>query len=556
MNRMLASFKLAFLLSFVFFLAAYLTLKDYGISWDETIHWRRGQAYLHFFLTGETDFRSLPQVNLQGTGGKPENIPQPRRSFYQNDYHTAEYWKTHDVGHPPLSDELAALANFIFFQKLGLLDDISAFHLYNILTGSAVVFFGVYFASSTFGRFAGLVTFLALATYPLFWAESHFNMKDVAQAAYFSAFLFSVHKSLRPSKIWLLLSALFFGLALGTKFNILFTPFVVIPYLLIRLRGKSFKLSKGYLATLLSWPFVVLLIFVETWPFLWRSPDNILKIFNFYRNIGMGTQYQPDSFIFLGFNTFPLQWILFTTPPVVLVLLGIGLFSCWKNRYKYHSVTILWLLWLLVPIVRVSLPGFSIYGGVRQIFEFIPALALISGLGAWQITKWLNSPIVKLLIVFAFLWPMQTLISLHPNENVYFNSLIGGLKGAKDRNFPSWGNSFGNAYFQGINWLNKNAEIGAKLVLVQGTPANAPAILLRRDINYLYSDTSDKTYFSGDVKEGEYLIELTYNDTHKPDSEIWRYVEENLAPVYEVKVDGVPILKIWKNDLGHTKTGL
>lgn len=554
---MMSNLKLAFLFSTVFFIFAFVTLKDYGISWDETIHFRRGSAYVHLFLTGNETYEDLPTINLQGSGGKPENIQEPRRSFYQNDFHNARYWETHDVGHPPLSDELAALFNVIFFQKLGVLDDITSFHLYNILTASLIVFIVVYFMSTMFGKFAAVISFLALVTYPLFWSESHFNMKDVSQAAFFTGFIFSFYKSLTSSKKWLFLSSIFFALALGTKFNILFMPFIIIPYLLLKFKEKALKLSKDYVLALICLPFAVLIIFFGSWPFLWQNPLNIFKIFDYYRQIGTGVNYQSEQFYWLGFNTFPLQWIIFTTPPLVLILLVVGLFSCWQNRHKFHSVTILWLLWFLVPIFRVSLPGVSIYGGVRQIFEFIPALALITGVGAYQIVAWIKKTQLKklamILIVLMFLWPIQTLISLHPNENVYFNSFIGGLSGAKEKNFPSWGNSFGNAYLQGIKWINANAPEGAKLSLIQGTPANAPAILLRQDIQYIYSDTNKRSYFSGEAKQGEYLMELTYNDTYKPDSESWRYVEKYLVPVYEVQVDGVPILKIWKNDLEHTR---
>lgn len=543
--------------SVLFFLAAFLTLKDYGISWDETIHFRRGEAYVHYFLTGNKTYQDLPKIDLQGTEGRSENISKPRRSFYQNDYHNGEFWETRDIGHPPLSDHLAAFFNVVFFQKLGILDDITSFHLYNILAGTFIVLIVTFFAIETFGKFTSLITFLVLVTYPLFWAETHFNMKDVAQAAFFSAFIFCIYKAQSPNKNWFLISAIFFGMALGTKFNILFAPLIVLPYFFIRFFRKKINLKSNYFFILLVWVSIVVLIFVGSWPFLWHNPDNIFKIFEYYRNIGTGTNYQPDQFFWLGINTFPLQWIFFTTPPLTLILVVIGLFSCWKNRFKFNSVTILWLIWFLAPILRVSMSGASIYGGVRQIFEFIPALALVSGMGAYQIVAWLKLPEARksavIIISLSFLWQIQTLIALHPNENVYFNSFIGGLSGARDRNFPSWGNSFGNAYLQGIKWLNENAQPNAKLALVQGTPANAPAVLLRKDINYLYSDTSNDSYFSGDAKEGEYLMELTYNDTYKPDSEIWRYVDKFLIPVYEVKVDGVPILKIWKNDIEHTR---
>jgi len=54
-------------------------------------------------------------------------------------------------------------------------------------------------------------------------------------------------------------------------------------------------------------------------------------------------------------------------------------------------------------------------------------------------------------------------------------------------------------------------------------------------------------------ESGEYIVELTFNDTARAYDDKWNYVNKFLNPVYEVKVDGVPILKIWKNDFQHTK---
>lgn len=554
----------AFIGALTFFLAAFFTLSDYGISWDETLHFRRGQAYLYYFLTGQTNYKNLPNINFQGTGGKPANIPIPRRSFYQNDYHNGEFWLNNDVGHPPLNDILATLSNYIFFQKLGVLDDIDSHHLFNILASSLLVFVVVYFATTTFGKLAAMVSFLSLTTYPLFWAESHFNIKDPSEAAFFAGCIWAFWQSLKKGNIlWLLASIIFFSLALGTKFNILFLPFILIPYLIIRywhfhkdLKNLWLKIPKKYLVILVLWPVIAGLILIIFWPFLRQDIlVNFFKILNYYRQTGLGTLYQPGNFYLFGFNTFPFQWIVFTTPPVVLFLSGIGIISVLKNWRLQSQVSILWLLWLLIPILRVSLPNMSIYGGIRQIMEFLPAMALLAGLGAWQIAQWakkykkiLGVKVIQLLLILIFIWPVFILIKMHPNENVYFNFLIGGLKGAYERNFPSWGNSFGNAYKQGIEWLNKNAEKNVKVALIQGTQANAPLIFFRPDLDY------DIGHFSGIERQGEYLMELIFNDTGKTFFYRWEYVENFLEPIFELKVDGVTILKIWKNDFEHTKT--
>ena len=81
-----------------------------------------------------------------------------------------------------------------------------------------------------------------------------------------------------------------------------------------------------------------------------------------------------------------------------------------------------------------------------------------------------------------------------------------------------------------------------------------PTILIRSDINYLVDGKLDsiETHFSGIERQGEYLMELTFNDTGQDFNYIWEYINEFLIPVHEVKVDGVTILRIWKNDLDHT----
>ena len=50
-------------------------------------------------------------------------------------------------------------------------------------------------------------------------------------------------------------------------------------------------------------------------------------------------------------------------------------------------------------------------------------------------------------------------------------------------------------------------------------------------------------------------MELTFNDTAREFHYEWEYLDNFLIPIYEVNVDGVSILKIWKNDWEHTRKG-
>lgn len=540
---------LALVVSLIFFLVQLITIKDYGISWDEPIHFFRGQAYLNYFLTGDADYNSLLKSNS--------------KSYYQDPSQSAQYFFKNDSGHPPINGELAALLNYIFYQKLNVLGDIDSYHLFNILCSAFLVFVVVAFACEVGGFFTGIVSGLALITYPLFFSEAHFNIKDPVETAFFAACIWTFWKSIVKGLNWkwLFLSIVFFALALGTKFNILFLPFILVPWLFMYYikNREMFSLrklvkNKLFILIFVLAPVIVVVIFFGSWPYLWQDPiQNLLNIIKYYLDIGTNGRGQLSYLLPYGFNLFPIFWIIITTPPIVLILSIIGMiYALFKIKEK-NFVLFLWLLWLLVPILRVSLPNTSIYGGVRQIMEYIPAMALLSGVGAnwiWQTffrRFKVKGGITAVLIVFLFIPHIISLIKFHPNENVYFNFLVGGLSGAQRKNVPYWGNSFGNAYLQAVKWLNINAKPGSKLALIQGTAVNVPKIYIDSNISF------SNSYWSGINRDGEYLLELTHQGNEIAYLFAWDYVNTVLNPVYEVKVDGVSIAKIWKNDIAHSK---
>lgn len=534
----------AVFISVSFFLIGLFTLSNYGISWDEPIHFHRGQAYLHYFLTGETEFKTV----------------SGNQSYFQSNSLPASYFLLKDSGHPPLNGILASLTNYIFYQQLGIMGDIESHHLFNILTASILVFIVVLFASESYGIFAGIIAGLSLSLYPLFFGESRFNIKDPAEAAFFGLTIYASWKAINTwNWKWVILGALGFGLGLGTKFNILFLPAIIIPwaaYKILFLDNKKTKFSKSFIISVLIAPLIIAIIFFGTWPFLWSNPwNNLMEIFGYYKQIGSGFNHQTSAYYLpFGINSYPLIWILYTTPPFILFLSAIGSIVALINFKKKDGAAILWLLWLAVPTLRVILPGTSVYGGVRQIMEFIPALALISGLGALQIKNLvikklpvLKPSLVIALILVGFFQIGLVLIKIHPNENVYFNSLIGGLSGAKKADIPSYGNSFGNAYYQAIKWFNNNAAPGASVGLIQGTGLNIPKIMLRGDLFF------NNQSWSGMNRTGEYMLELTHQNPGHAYPYAWDYIERVLEPVYEVKVDNVAIAKLWHNDLAHSK---
>lgn len=534
---------------FIYFIIGLITLKNYNISWDEPTHFKRGQAYLHYFLTGKLTFDDLPKYDLNKARLDPY---YHERSLYQEAGYDGEYHLAKDGDHPPLNDILASFTNYIFYQELGIMGDVESYHLFEIFIVSILIGYIFLFGYEAYGFWTGIFSALFLATYPLLLGESHFNIKDPIETAFFSISIYYIWKSVKFLKIkYLLISAIFVGLALGTKLNIIFLPLIILPWLLLLLiidkEKRKFILSKKFIIYFVLVPIIAFIIFVYTWPWLRQDVfNNTLKVLGYYKDIGTEGSLSKFSTL-LKWNTYPLKWVFYSTQPIVLLFLA-SIVIFWKKLRDNNLTIILLLLWLIIPIARVVVPTSSIYGGVRQIMEYIPALAIIAGIGAGKTIEKLNSNFKKLLfsavVSIILLFPI---IKLHPNENVYLNKFIGGLSGAMASGFPSAGFSFGNAYLQGLHWINRNVEDGAKLALVQGTVLNIPAYKIRSDINY------SNAHWSGIERKGEYLIDLTYNYELRFFPYVWEYVEQMLQPVYEVKANGVPILTIWKNDLEHTK---
>ena len=556
---------LGILFASIFFVIGLLTISHYGLNIDEPIHFSRGHAYMHLLLTGKDAYS---QNDLHGQ----------RISTWKIQQYNGRYFLNRDSGHPPLNGILAAAFNSIFYEQLGIVGDLESYHLFEIFVSSLLVFLVFIIARREFGLFAGIISMLSLALYPLFLGESHFNIKDPIEAAFFAYTIYFFYLGLEKMQgKYFFFSGIFCALAFGTKFNIVFLPFILIPYLIMRyfpvlsyLKYKKLKkIPFTVYFALITYPVIVLGIHFLTRPYLWANPIvNFLEIVKYYQEIGTGIVYQSD-FIFGGWNIYPLIFIGFATPFIILLFSNFGIawvfFHFLQERKKFSTLL---FLWFAVPIIRVMWPGSSIYGGVRQIMEYVPAMAILSGVGATYFVKLLNNYIsgelkqlnnkaIKQLLIGKTLLLLQTvvilsflpitlkLISIHPNENLFMNSLTGGLKGAMEKRIPGAGESMGNAYLQGIWWLNEHAEKNASFRPAVGLGSNIPTQFVRSDIQL-------GNVFSGMRRDGEYMMEMVAVD-YPPPKFSFRYLDTFLKPVHIVKVDGAVILKVWKNDLAHTK---
>lgn len=555
-------FFISIFIGLVYFCIQFQALPLYGANWDEPVHFGRGQAILHYFLTREKDYTNLNPINTT------------RRSYYQHDSYSFTFFEQKfdegkypitGAGHPVVSDILASISNKIFYQKLNVVGDIESYHLYSVMLSSVLVGVLFFCATSMYGFFTGLITALSIVISPLFLGETRYNTKDVPEAVFYALTIFAYYQGVIKNR-WkfVVLSSFFAGLGFGTKLNIVFAITTLgiwsVLFIASQLRKDNLKkLIQKYIHVLVAiavYPIIPLIIYFGSWPILWKDPVNrFMYNIHYYGTVGTAGGGISEFNTMFGLNTYAIQWILYTTPLVLLSLAFLGFVSGYRNK-KHRLFFILVVLWLIMPIVRVSLPGLVIYGGVRQIMEYIPALAILAGMGAQTLVNWRKREknnkttteiILQGIIILSFLPITMKLISLYPNEGIYFNPLIGGVKGAASRNLPGWGNSLGSTYRQGVRWINTHAEPNAKLGFVYELRSNIALNELRSDIEF------SNQVRSALQRKGEYIIGVTHFGTQE--SAYHReYLERFLIPVHTVKVDGVAVLKIWKNDMEHSKT--
>ncbi|MDP3941253.1 MAG: glycosyltransferase family 39 protein [bacterium] len=599
---------LSFLLSVLFLLAGILTLSDYGINWDSPLHMLRGQAYREIFFHVATPsdktntlppnliypwtfasryyFASVEQdVGERKKVGLPQRpLPQKdavdRSSFYHHPVYSGEAFKKSDSGHMPLINIMSAMTSSFFWETLHWLGDIESYQLIYILISAVGVFVVTVFTFEITGSYmAAVVAGFALGLFPLFIGESHINAKDPEQAVFFTGAVWTFYQILKQgTRRWWVGFFLFLALALSVKWNIVFLPFIVIPWLFLIRKTEAFKAQFRVkrLAVIGGIGILGILLFLTAiWPYAWTHPiASFVGTFTYYMQIGIGTSLiQPSGFIFGGMNIYPFLLFLTQTPDVILLLLGIGIIGILRTKGGDLKVGYLLLFWFFIPIIRLSVPGTNTYGGLRQIMEILPAIAVLAGVGAWYLIgvmlnlfqhlkqnkipkpsrfafgeqvrddKFfvtlrfvLNFTICTLL--FALL--VFPIIRLHPNENAYFNVFVGGLKGAKEKGLIDWTLTYGNIYKQAATWLNQHAEKNANIAHLDGSMFALSPLWLRSDISI------SPYHFSGFGQKGEYIVVL-YNPLDPPVF-AKRYPERFLRPIHTVDVDGVALLTIYKND--------
>ena len=554
----------------LFCAAGFATISDYGINWDFGGHFYRGEAYLRFFLTGELDYTGVPEQQRCRFQTKPfkEFVEFSPNNVYEGH-------------HPSLGGILSALGCEIFYKRTRLLDQIDAHHALFIVLSSLALLGLYFFCLEAFDFPVALFSTLFLALFPRFVAHAHNNFKDIPVLCFL---LFSVWFFWRGVRLgsggWIVLAGVFWGLSLSAKLSGYYMPFVLLAWFFLVWRSDrsrfTFREQRGFWLGMGLFGLAALLVVFLLWPYLWYDlsllPAKLHKIFGFYNNPNRRNPAWKPYYV--------LVYTFLTTPLPTLVFAGVGFVHCLRKWDSGRDKgCLLFLGWFVGAVLAFSVVKVDLYNGIRHFLSLVPALCVLAGVGACRLLEFflrraqgrLRESLGRLLgegLVFAAFIPLLvSVVRTHPFQITFFNSLIGGLKGARQFHVPFlrgtsglpgardyWGNPYtpswasipeatdywGGSYRVAVRWLNRELEPGALLAVyycehvVSGAGELRPDIRLTRAEEILRQEKSPG-YFM-------FIPNRWYDESYEP----IQYCYKRLKPYRVFESQGAPVVLIYK----------
>lgn len=434
--------------------------RDFGVTWDEKFHQLYGERVFRFLSQGLDDdwFRPAEGLFIYLHGGLFDTVCVALQRVLPGDL-----WMTRHCVNAAFG-----WLGILYVGRLG-----------RLLAGPGT----------------GLLAMVLLAASPRYFADSMNNPKDLPLGALLTVALYYLMRlePRYPYLGWRLAVPLVLSMALAV--NVRAGALVFLGYLAIALAGLTLatrELSMRRLAaTFARWAGIavaVLLLGTIFWP--WAQVRPLTRPF---QAIARLSQFGWDfTVLFAGrdvparalpWNYVP-QWLLLTTPPVVLVGAALTLLVLLRLRAPDAAagsvagrpprpdawrVLGLWFA-AVFPATYIAVSGATIYDGIRHLLFTYPPLVALAACG-WRLL--LDSPRQKLRILAAAALALGLVEPLvfqwrnHPHQAVYFNAFAGGPRGALGRyELDYWGSSL----LQGVEWVARVARASGTRVVVSGRP--------------------------------------------------------------------------------------
>ncbi|MDR3575622.1 MAG: hypothetical protein P4L50_17320 [Anaerolineaceae bacterium] len=229
-------------------------------------------------------------------------------------------------------------------------------------------------------------------------------------------------------------ACLFVGLASATRIVGPFAALLIVWILAVTLRKKS-------IPVILFYGLVSFIVFYLLWPYLWQNP-----LHNIIHSIQVGVDFQGRHTVLFGGAQYDsmalpasylptLLVISLTEPAILFILMGmiISVYRYIKKKICKREIFIPFL-WFFLPFLYVVITTPNLYDNYRQLSFILPGAFLFSAFSIDFICQKINRFWINSLIIIVVLFPgVLADVQLHPYQYAYYNSLVGGVKGAAYR---------------------------------------------------------------------------------------------------------------------------
>jgi hypothetical protein len=536
MENFITSMKTERIFVFIVFMSLFvlgcMVFADYGMSTDEIAERWTGLVNLKYI-------GSLFSNSIVKELDPDHNIPNI--SSYQDRYYGVVLEIPLVLMEPVISK---------FFSK-------PAIWKFRHLVTFLYFFIGVllfYKFTSTFfeSRVHGLLVVLLIFLTPRFFAESFYNIKDIAFFASYLATFYFFYKFLATRSIkYTVLLSLFSALSSAVRvFGVLFV-LLAGCIVIIEMLQKKENLRKGsQCILLLGCSFSLFLVLF--YPASWHNP------FVYYFDLVeyMGHHPWGGSILYMGkivsghavpWHYLPV-WIAITTPVPIIFFFIYGLYKTIRQSIfdiRHNQISNKTYIYLgsffiiFLPIVAAIAGNSTIYNGWRQFYFIYSAMLIITIAGIKSFYETSFNGKKKLSVAGLFLSAVCVIYALytavwmvrnHPYQNVYFNLLAGKTPYALfERDY--WGLSLRDGLEYVLSHDNRS----------QITISCYPNQAIKRSLAMIDERDSRRITLTNNLYEADYLIDYYRNYYLSTPDQYYGQDE-----VYSVKVDNFKIMSVVK----------
>lgn len=460
--------------------------KDYGISGDEIMEHNHSQLVLNYFENGDKAATYQPKTTTHFYGISLQII-------------------------------CGAIARYCH------VDDVYAMrHVVCALTGALGVLFAGLLGLRWGGGLCGLLSILLMFFTPRYFGHSMNNLKDIPFAVgylisiYYTIRLFDTYPYFKLRNVLGLI--LGFTLALSTRsgglvlfpMTLMYAGLFYILYYGVREFYKFGKYAKN-IGDILSILFIACVISyflsILLWPFALEKPfSNMfvsLKQFTHF-SIGLRTIFEGKQMMsnMLPWNYAP-EYFMIAVPVVTLAGFWGYMAYCFFRKKEFSLISYFLLFSAIFPVFWVIYKNSNLYGGIRHLLFVMPVMVVIAG-RFWTLLirrsgKW--SGIALAIIFMAGLsLPVSHMIRNHPNDYIYFNELIGGVKGAYGDYEIDY---YYNALKESVDWLKEHEDYKNRKIKIITNHAGILEHYFRKDTNVTIAYTR---YYEKYSKDWDYAV--------------------------------------------------